>query len=313
MEKVKYAVIGIGATGTVLAAALISSGHSNTVLVGTGKSPAEKILKNGLSVSGALKYKTPAVIFINDISGLKDFNPQIVFITTKTFHLSGVLTSMEKISNPDMKIVSCHNGLGPEDIITERFGPERVFRMSLNYGVSVLAPGEVEVAFFNRPNQLGALSSTSKEAGLNIVETLTRGGLDTEFVDDIKFHVWKKMIMKCTMASICTVTDMTIKDALSLPPTREIAEACFKEALATAKAMGYDLGDDYIPQALDYLAQVGAHRDSMCYDIAAHRPTEIDFLGGKIVEYGRKCGIPTPYFITMANLVKALEESGHSS
>jgi 2-dehydropantoate 2-reductase len=307
MKATRFAVIGIGATGTVLASALLRGGYPDTVLVGSGRLPAETILKNGLSVSGALNYQAHAANYVNEISSLKDFKPQVIFITTKTFHLDKVLTSLQGVAAPGTKIISCNNGLGPEDIISERFGSDSVFRMSLNYGVSTIEPGKVEVAFFNKPNQLGALSTTGRDIGSSIAEALTCAGLDTEFVDDIKFHVWKKMIMKCTMASICAVTDMTIKSALDFPPTREIAEACFKEALAVAGAMGYDLGSDYIHQAMDYLARVGVHRDSMCYDISGNRPTEIDSLGGKIVEYGRLHGIPTPFFIVMTNLVKALE------
>jgi len=49
----------------------------------------------------------------------------------------------------------------------------------------------------------------------------------------------------------------------------------------------------------------------MYYDIAGDRPTEIDFFGGKIVEYGRLKGVPTPFFVAMTNLVKAIE-AGHS-
>ena len=99
------------------------------------------------------------------------------------------------------------------------------------------------------------------------------------------------MIMKCTMAPICAVTDKSIKDALEYPPTREIADACFKEALAVAAALGYDLGGDYLTQALGYLQKVGLHKDSMCIDIANQTPTEIDFLGAKVVEYARAKGI----------------------
>ena len=87
--------------------------------------------------------------------------------------------------------------------------------------------------------------------------------------------------MKCTMASICAVTDRTIKDALSFPPTREIADACFKEVLAVAKAKGYDLGEDYLTQAFAYLEKVGIHKDSMCVDIANRTRTGNRFFGGK--------------------------------
>ena len=115
--------------------------------------------------------------------------------------------------------------------------------------------------------------------------------------------------MKCTMASICALTDKTIKEALEYPPTREIADACFKEALAVARAMGYDLGEDYLQQAIGYLQKAGNHKDSMCNDIENKTPTEIDFLGAKVVEYAHANGISTPFYVTMTNLVKAIESN----
>jgi 2-dehydropantoate 2-reductase len=235
--------------------------------------------------------------------------PDLFFLSTKTFHLSRVLDDLEEIFVPGAKIVSTHNGLGTEDLVAERFGAEAAFRMSLNYGVSVKGPGNVETAFFNRPNHLGCVAPENRELGRHLAGQLTGCGLDTEFVDDIKRYVWKKMIMKCTMASICAVTDRTIKDALAFPPTREIAQGCFQEALAVAKAVGYDLGNDYLPQALAYLEKVGIHKDSMCQDIAEKNPTEIDFLGGKVVEYAREKDVPVPFYTTMTNLVKAMEDS----
>jgi 2-dehydropantoate 2-reductase len=136
----------------------------------------------------------------------------------------------------------------------------------------------------------------------------THGGLDTQFVDDIKQFVWNKMIMKCTMASICAVTDKTIKDALESKATREIANESFKEILLVAKAKGYDLGEEYLQQALKYLLKAGVHKDSMCFDLENKTRTEIDFLGGKVVEYAKELGISVPHYETMTNLVRALEE-----
>jgi len=78
--------------------------------------------------------------------------------------------------------------------------------------------------------------------------------------------------------------------------------------MAVAKAMGYDLGEGYLKECYGYLEKVGAHKDSMCADIANRVPTEIDFLGGKVVAYGRAQGVPTPFLTAMTNLVKAMEE-----
>jgi 2-dehydropantoate 2-reductase len=71
--------------------------------------------------------------------------------------------------------------------------------------------------------------------------------------------------------------------------------------------MGYDLGENYLQQALEYLQKVGVHKDSMCNDIDNKTPTEIDFLGAKVVAYARANGIPTPFYVTMTNLVKSIE------
>lgn len=308
MENRRIAVLGIGATGAVLAAALLNK-DPETILVDPAPGMGEALHKNGINISGAISYSVPVKFFHDRILEIKKHDPNLIFVSTKTFHLPQVLDELEGVFKPGTKIVSTHNGLGTEDLVAERFGADSAFRMSLNYGAALKGPGEVEVAFFNRPNHLGALIPENRQLGEEIAPLLTDGGLDTEFVEDIKLFVWKKMIMKCTMASICAVTDKTIKEALDFPPTREIADACFKEILAVAKAKGYELGEGYLKQALAYLEKVGVHKDSMCYDIANQNPTEIDFLGGKVVEYACEMGIPTPFYTTMTNLVKALENN----
>jgi len=308
MEKHTIAVVGIGATGAVLAAALLRN-QPEALLVDPQPGLEEALRRNGIRVSGEINYQVPVDQVLSRIGDLKNHRPQIVFLATKTFHLPKVLDELEEVFTPGMKIISTHNGLGTEDLIAERFGAAAAFRMSLNFGVSLKGPGQVAAAFFNRPNHLGGLVPENRELGLGLADQLTAGGLDTAYVEDIKRFVWKKMIMKCTMASICAVTDRTIQGALQFPPTREIADACFQEVLAVAKAKGYDLGDDYLQQALTYLEKVGVHKDSMCQDLANRTRTEIDFLGGKVVEYGRETGIPTPYYTVMANLVKALEDN----
>jgi 2-dehydropantoate 2-reductase len=302
----RIAVIGLGATGVVLAAAILSR-KPDTILVARRPRIRDELEKKGIRVSGELKYAAPVRNVCDRIESLGDLNPNIIFIATKTFHLPSVIKSLQKVYRVGTKIISTHNGLGTEDLLAEAFGADAVFRMSLHFGVSLKGPGEAEVAFFRRPNPLGALTSENRGLGLKIAAMLSAGGLDTNYVDDIKLAVWEKMIHKCTLASICAVTDMTIREVLSFPPTREIANACFNEILAVAKAKGYDLGREFLNNAVSFLEKVGNHKDSMCFDLANKTRTEIDFLGGKVVEYGKETGIPTPCYSTMSSLVRALE------
>jgi len=308
MKKYRIAIVGLGATGTVLAAALLRK-DPRTILVGRSHGMRKTLLKDGIRVSGPISYYVPAENYCGSIQDLGKYSPNLIFISTKTCDLARVLDELETVFKPGTKIVSTHNGLGTEDLIAERFGADSAFRMSLNFGVSRIEPGQVKAAFFNPPNHLGAVIPENHKVGEDIAGLFTDAGLDTMYVDDIKLHVWKKMVMKCTMASICAVTDKTIKEALHFPPTREIADACFKEIVAVAAANGYDLGEKDINQAVAYLEEAGVHKDSMCADIENRKPTEIDFLGGKVVAYARETGISVPFYTTMTNLVKALESN----
>lgn len=307
MDGQRIAVVGIGAAGAVLAASLLKR-NPETVLVDPRPGLEEAIKDNGISISGEMDLHVPVRHFLDRIEKLKDYHPEVILVSTKTFQFPGVLEELEKVLKPGVKIVSTHNGLGTEELIVESFGAEAAFRMTLNYGVSLKGPGHVEMAFFSRPNYLGALIPQNRETGLKITELISAGGMDTEYVDDIQHYVWKKMITKCTMSSICAVTDKTIKEALEFAPTREIAEGCFNEILAVAKAKGYDIGEDFLRQTLAYLEKAGTHKDSMCVDIANKSRTEIDFLGMKVVEYGKEIGVPTPFYLVMTNLVRTIED-----
>ncbi len=307
MANIRAAIVGVGATGSVLAAALLTR-NPDTILVVRSQAAAERLLSEGIEVSGALELAARPQKVLHRIADLKDAEPEAVFLATKTFALAQVLDELAGIHRPGMKIVSTHNGLGTEDLIAERLEPLAAFRMSLNFGVGLSGPGRVSCGFFNRPNYLGCVDPASRQAGQEMAAEFSLAGLETQFVDDIKLYIWRKMVMKCTMASICAVTDRTIGSALDFPPTREIADACFGEVLAVAKAMGYDLGKGYMEQVMQYLSQARQHKDSMCVDIANQTPTEIDFLGGKVVEYGRQKGVATPFYIAMTNLVRAMED-----
>jgi 2-dehydropantoate 2-reductase len=308
MEKFRIAIVGLGATGTVLSAALLRKDPA-AVLVGKSNNEGETLIKKGIRVTGKLACSVSVANYCCNIAELRKYNPNLIFISTKTCDLARVIDELATVCNSGTKIVSTHNGLGTEDLIADRFGADAAFRMSLNFGVARTGPGEVSTAFFNPPNHVGAVVPENFQAGQDIANLFNRAGLSTVYVDDIKLYVWKKMVMKCTMASICAVTDKTIKEALQFPPTREIADACFKEIVTVAAAKGYHLGENDINQAVAYLEKAGVHKDSMCTDIERRKPTEIDFLGGKVVAYAREMGISVPFFTAMTNLVKSLESN----
>ena len=199
MKDPAVAIIGVGATGAVLAASLLAR-RPETMLVVRRPEQRDEIRKNGITITGELNCHVQVKNVFENVSQIKERNPDLIFICTKTFHLSSVLDSLKGVAGPQTMIVSTHNGLGAEDVIAGVFGADRAFRMSLNFGAALKGASAAHMTFFNRPNHLGALVPENREIGLRAAELFSNGGLDTEFVDDIKLYVWKKMIMKCTMA-----------------------------------------------------------------------------------------------------------------
>ena len=80
---------------------------------------AEIIREKGISISGEIRCKSSVKNFLTQIRDLKDYTPDLIFISTKTFHLSNVLEELEEICASDTKIISTHNGLGTEDLIAD--------------------------------------------------------------------------------------------------------------------------------------------------------------------------------------------------
>jgi 2-dehydropantoate 2-reductase len=83
------------------------------------------------------------------------------------------------------------------------------------------------------------------------------------------------------------------------------------EGKAVAAAQGIELDAD--PEALiDHAARPDVaygHKASMLQDVEARRRTEIDWLNGGIVRFGRGHGVPTPLNETIVALVKGVERS----
>jgi len=81
------------------------------------------------------------------------------------------------------------------------------------------------------------------------------------------------------------------------------------EGEAVAKALGIELHGD--PRALVQkgASAPGKHRASMLQDVLAKRQTEVDFMNGAIVKWGKETGIPTPLNQSVWDLIKGLEHA----
>jgi 2-dehydropantoate 2-reductase len=304
----KIAVIGAGPIGSILGGYLAKGGHE-IAFVDILKDHLDAVKTKGLSVSGTADIKTIITETYLKASGVKPFNPEIIFVCLKAPVVKMISPELKALSSELQSVtwVSFQNGLEVEKDLADIAGGDKTLRVVINYAGNLIAPGEVKMSFFNKPNYIGSFNSNGVARAKQVAGLMTKANLDTEFVSDIKKYEWEKVILNAALSPLCAITGLTMKQAMDFPGTYRLVEEVLKEGIAVAKAIGYDYGDKFFEHCIGYLKNAGHHKTSMHIDIEAKRATEIDFINKKIADYGQVKGIKTPYNETITNIIKGME------
>jgi 2-dehydropantoate 2-reductase len=304
----KIAVIGAGPIGSILAAYL-SKIKKPVILVDILKDRLELIKKLGITVSGVSNFQTPipSVCFaVSDLKkrySLKDISH--IFVCVKAPALPNVVKEIKALKSK-ATVVIFMNGMDLELVAARVLDRDSVLRGVINYAGSIITGTEVRMSFFNSPNHLGALNAKGEVKAKETAKLLSDTGLTTAFAGDIRKYTWEKAILNGALAPVCALTGLTMKAAMDNPGTYHLVEELLKEGIAAAKAHNYDYGKSFFADCIKYLKNAGAHKPSMLIDIERKQLTEIDFINGKIVEYGKAKGVAVPHNDTVTCLVKAI-------
>jgi len=304
----RFAVVGAGPVGCIVAAFLARGGYDVTLcdVVPALLAPA---LEPGITLEGAENFRQKVTRTCLSIDDLAHYDPEVIFITVKANALPLIASAIEGFYKEGMYVISWQNGIDTELELTKTLGRSGVMRAVVNYGCGLVAPGHVRLPFHHPPHYLQELDPKSKGATLGIARALSDCGLTTEATQDIVSMVWRKGVLNACMNPVCAVTGLTMNRAMSDPIVFQIVDALVKECIQVARANEISLGWDFYPHAIEYMSKAGDHKPSMLMDIEAGRRTEVDFINGKFVVYGQRAGVSTPFNRTLLSLVKGLESS----
>jgi 2-dehydropantoate 2-reductase len=304
----RFCVVGIGPTGGTMAAYLANAGQP-VVVVDKLKSHVDAVKEHGLTITGFREMEahfTPEDVCYS-IDDLIHKPVDIVFVATKASVMAGVMPQLQGVLKPGTTVISLQNGMDTEAILAKTFGAENVMRVVVNYAGFLVEDGKIQYSFFNPPNYIGVIDPSKQAAAEEIAEILTEAELDTKFAHDIRKRVWVKVILNCGLSAICAITRKTMKQMMDCEATRKLVEDVLREATDVARASGVDLPENFFDTAIDYLSRAGHHRTSMHIDIIRENPAEIDFINGKVVEYGRKKHLATPFNRAIVSLIKGTQ------
>jgi 2-dehydropantoate 2-reductase len=289
LKRNAVGIVGFGPVGSILGAYLARSGMK-VYGVELAETRAEQVNRDGLQIRGFAELEEkPERCFssLAELSEIEDLS--VMFICTKTWALPDLLPVFADLQWPEnMRVVAAMNGIGPEDLVGDYISKDRVCRGVINYAGNQRPDGSTTMNWFHPPNLLGPASERAPELMNEVAGMLTGAGLTTLSVShyEMKKAAFFKTVLNSALNALCAAHGLTMARAMHLKHTRRMARVLLREGLRVAGLVGYNYGEDTLDRCIEYLEGGGDHYPSMWFDLKERRPTEIEFINGKIVKIG---------------------------
>jgi 2-dehydropantoate 2-reductase len=303
---VRICIVGCGAVGSLFAANLAQLEDVEVWAYDLAADHVAAINEHGLRLSGAGEI-VAHVRATSDATELPacDFG----IVATKAMHTDAAIAAVTPAFEAGC-VATVQNGVGNEDAIAAYVG--RVIRGTTFPAGRLVEPGHVQ---WDVKGDTTFGPFEAQPAPMEQIERLadacTRGGMPAKAVPDARGPQWRKVIFNAATNPLGALTGLTHGRVCERPDLRRLVTQLVDEGKAVAAAQGIELDAD--PEELiDHAAKPEVaydHKASMLQDVEAHRQTEIDYLNGGIVRFGREYGVPTPLNEAIVALVKGLEAS----
>ena len=302
----RVCVVGCGAVGSLFAANLSLLDDVEVWAFDVSQAHVDAINADGLRLSGAGEVVgRPRAT--SDAAELPSCDFGIV--ATKAMHTEAAVEETAA-AFADGAVASVQNGIGNEEVIARHVA--RVVRGTTFPAGKILEPGHVQwdvkgdTTFGPFEPQPAALEEVER-----LADACTRAGMPATAVPDARGPQWRKVIFNASTNPVGALTGLTHGRVCEDPALRALVSGLVDEGKAVAAAQEIVLDAD--PEALiDHAAKPEVaydHKASMLQDVEARRQTEIDYLNGGIVRFGRELGVPTPLNEAITALVKGVERS----
>jgi len=299
----RIAVVGAGAIGGFLAAALARAG-TDVAVVARG-AHLDAIARRGITlVTSDLGPFTAKVQAGDDLRSLGEFD--FVFATFKAHQWPQLFAQFEHLSKTPTKIVTLQNGVpfwyertpalqsvDPDGRIGSAFADEQVIGGVVHVSGHIVEPGRIHQSGGMR-YVFGAPRGGTNGAIETLVSTLSWAELRPEVDENVRATLWLKLVNNVGLNSTSTLHRLTIKQLLGRAATRAETRDLMEETLRVGQALGVvDVVD--IEARLAYAERLGDVKTSMLQDFEAKRPLELDPILGAVIELAARHGVEVPH------------------
>lgn len=288
-------VIGAGATGGYFGGRLTAAGRDVTFLV-RGKR-AEQMKADGLRMRtpGGEVTARPRVVLAEELK--RDGQAfDLVLVSTKAYSLESAMEDFAPAVGPGTTILPMLNGMRHLEVLSGRFGAERVLggmcRVVAELGedgwIEQRQKEQQELAFGERTGD------QHSERIERIAEELGVPGITATLSEDILATMWTKWWILASLGTICVLGRGTIGEVAAVTPYgAAMAEAVVEECTGIAAANGYPADGAMLASHRERAVEVGSTMTTSMYrDLAKGASVEADQILGDLLARAKTVKAP---------------------
>ena len=301
----KIAIVGAGAMGSLFGALLAEAGNK-VWLYDVWADHVQAVNRDGLAIEQGGRIRTLRIEATTDPQRIGQ--AELVLIFVKSIQTDAAAESARMLSGSDAIVMTLQNGMGNADILAERVDAERVLAGTTSHGATMLGPGRIRHAGVGQTT-IGAWAATKLgcERARWVSDFLTRSGIASDSVADVRRVLWNKLLINIGINAITALTAIKNGQLLDLEITRKISRMAVEEAIQIARKMNMAVCEDAVEHVYAVAQATAANRSSMGQDVDNRRQTEIGMINGYIVREAERLRVPVPVNATLTTLVETLQ------
>jgi 2-dehydropantoate 2-reductase len=304
--RMKIAIVGTGAMGSVYAALLGKAGHEIWA-IDRWQAHIDAIAAGGLSVSGA--SGSYVVDSLNVGRNPIDAGPcDLWIIATKASDVEEVAADIAPLLRPDDIVMAFQNGLDAGERVARQL-PEQhiVIGIAEGFGSSIPEPGYVHHEGM-RLIRIGEFHGGLTDRILRLESAWDEAGFEVRAFDDVTLMIWEKFLCNVTLSAPCAAFDVTVGDLMADADAWAVALGCTQEAYELGLKLGVAFSfDDPLRYVTEFAATIPNASPSMRLDHLARRRAEIDAINGQVVIKSRELGLAAPYNEALCAILRRRE------
>ena len=285
-------VIGPGAIGCTVGAALIETGHDVTFCA------RQSFTLVSVQKAGEAAKTLPARVVTSE----KDISPaDWVVLCVKAHQVPSAAGWLNAAVGPHTKVAVLQNGVEHRERVEPYVPPHTsIVPVVVELPVTRRAPGEVVW------HRIALLTVSGDAAGTEFCDLFAGSFISAETSDDLVTVAWKKLCLNAPGGAILSLTGQPMR-VFHKPGIADVARAILAECVAVGRAEGAKLDEGLIEPQIAFFLRAGPDEgNSMYVDRMAGREMEWDARNAVIVRKGARHGIPTPVSAALVPLLAAL-------